>query len=251
MTLMAPLTHDAFLGGKLYLWQPSRGYRAATDPVFLAASVPVEPGQSVLDLGCGAGCAVLCLATRVNGLSLTGVEISPDMAELARRNGDENGHALEVVEGDVRNMPVELRERTFDHVICNPPYFPASGVASPDQLRDRARRDGRGELGAWIDAGLRRLRYRGMLSVIHLTGRLPEILHAVHGRAGSVRICPLAARPDRPAERVIVQCLKGGRAPAELCPPFVVHGPGPHVDGPDTFSPMASAVLRSGEALKI
>ena len=29
------LTHDAFLCGKLHLWQPKQGYRAATDPVHL------------------------------------------------------------------------------------------------------------------------------------------------------------------------------------------------------------------------
>ena len=33
------LTHDAFLGGRIRVWQPARGYRAGTDPVLLAAAV--------------------------------------------------------------------------------------------------------------------------------------------------------------------------------------------------------------------
>ena len=33
------LTRDAFLGGRVTLLQPRRGYRAGTDPVLLAASV--------------------------------------------------------------------------------------------------------------------------------------------------------------------------------------------------------------------
>ncbi|MFM7443793.1 MAG: methyltransferase, partial [Tabrizicola sp.] len=49
------LSDDKFLCGRLRLLQPVRGYRAATDPVLLAAACPAEPGQSVLDLGCGAG----------------------------------------------------------------------------------------------------------------------------------------------------------------------------------------------------
>ena len=82
-------TRDAFLGGKLRLRQPRRGYRAGIDPVLLAASVPARPGQSVLDLGCGAGAAALCLAARVGGLRLAGLERQADYAELARANAAE------------------------------------------------------------------------------------------------------------------------------------------------------------------
>ena len=48
----AELTCDAFLDGRLRLWQPRTGYRAATDPVLLAAFVPARAGQRVLELGC-------------------------------------------------------------------------------------------------------------------------------------------------------------------------------------------------------
>ena len=53
----ADLSCDGFLGGRLKIFQPKSGYRAATDPVFLAAAVPAQAGQSVLELGCGAGVA--------------------------------------------------------------------------------------------------------------------------------------------------------------------------------------------------
>ena len=56
---MSDVTEDAFLGGKLHLKQPRRGYRAGVDPVLLAAAVPAQAGQSVLDLGCGVGAAAL------------------------------------------------------------------------------------------------------------------------------------------------------------------------------------------------
>ena len=55
------LTDDGFLGQRLHILQPRQGYRAATDPVLLAAAVPAQSGQSVLELGCGAGVASLCL----------------------------------------------------------------------------------------------------------------------------------------------------------------------------------------------
>jgi hypothetical protein len=58
-------TEDRLLGGRIRLNQPAAGYRVAIDPVFLAAAVPAEPHQLVLDVGCGAGGAMLCLAARV------------------------------------------------------------------------------------------------------------------------------------------------------------------------------------------
>jgi len=55
-------TEDALLGGRVRLLQAKVGYRAAIDPVLLAAAIPARAGQRVLDLGCGAGAASLCLA---------------------------------------------------------------------------------------------------------------------------------------------------------------------------------------------
>ena len=86
------LSCNEFLGGRVRLWQPLSGYRAGVDPVLLAASVPATAGQTVLELGCGAGAAILCLAARVPGLHLTGVELQPAYADLARRNAAENDH---------------------------------------------------------------------------------------------------------------------------------------------------------------
>ena len=67
------------------------GFIAATDAVLLAAACPAVAGQSVLDLGCGAGAAALCLAARVPEVQLSGLELQPAYAALARRNAAENG----------------------------------------------------------------------------------------------------------------------------------------------------------------
>src|SRR6516225_6411722 len=48
-------TDDAVLGGALRLRQPRRGHRVGHDAILLAASCPLEPGDSVVDLGAGVG----------------------------------------------------------------------------------------------------------------------------------------------------------------------------------------------------
>lgn len=243
------LTRDAFLGGRLTLLQPRTGYRAGIDPVLLAASIDASPGQSVLELGCGAGVALLCLGARVPGLRLTGVELQPFYAELARRNADLNGQEADVVQADLRALPAALRQQTFDHVIANPPYHDRrASTLSGDPGRDLARA-GDTPLADWLAVAARRLKSKGHLTLIQRTARLPEVLTALDGLLGSVIVMPLAARADRPPHLFIVQARKGGRAAFRLCAPLILHAGAHHERDGDDYAPAITAILRSAAKL--
>ncbi|WP_127902669.1 tRNA1(Val) (adenine(37)-N6)-methyltransferase [Solirhodobacter olei] len=247
----ADLSDDGFLGGRLRMLQPRAGYRAATDPVLLAAAVPARAGQRALELGCGAGVATLCLLARQPGVAATGVERQAAYADLARRNAARNGLELEVVAGDLARMPAELRARSFDHVLANPPYFPAGGgTAAADPGRETAQRE-ETPLATWVDAAVRRLRPGGMLTMIQLAERLPDLLIACDGRLGSLTVLPLAPRVGRPAGRVILQARKGGRGAFRLLAPFVIHAGATHDGDRESFTPAARAILREGAALPL
>ena len=248
---MTELTRDAFLGGRLHLWQPVNGYRAGVDPVLLAASVNARAGQAVLELGCGGGTAMLCLGKRVSGLDLTGVEVQERYAALARRNAAETGVAAAVVCADLRDLPPDVRQRQFDHVIMNPPYFDrARGKAAGDIGRDTGR-GGPTPLADWIDVGIRRVAPRGFLTLIQQTGRLHDVLAALHGRLGSVVVQPLAARADRAAHLVLVQARQGGRTPFALAAPLVLHDGPIHKHDAENYTPLVRGILRDGKKLPI
>ena len=245
------LTRDRFLDGRLLVAQPRSGYRAAMDPVLLAAACPARPGQSVLELGCGVGVASLCLGWRVAGLRLTGLELQPEYAALARENAAANGIGLEVVEGDLAAMPHELRGQSFDHVIANPPYFaPASGTAARDAGRERAQRE-ETPLADWVRQGLKRLHPGGTITLIQNADRLADLLAALGAGAGSVTVLPIAPRVGRPAGRVIVQARKGGRGPFRLLAPLVLHEAAHHAADAEDLTSIARSVLRRGEELRI
>lgn len=240
---------DGFLGGRLRIVQPKGGYRAGADAVMLAAACPACPGERVLELGCGAGVALLCLGARVGGLELTGLELQPAHAELARANAARNGIAARILQGDLRRMPGVLRLESFDHVIANPPYF-RSGTAAADPQRGLARHED-APLSQWLDAALRRLRPGGMLTLIHRAERLGAILAGLDGRAGAVTILPIAARAGREAGRVIVQARKGAGAPLRLLSPFVMHARPSHSGDGEDLTEAACAVLRQAAALDL
>jgi tRNA1(Val) A37 N6-methylase TrmN6 len=237
------VTDDRLLGGRVVVRQPATGYRAAVDPVLLAAAVDAQPTARVLDAGCGTGAAAFCLAARVPGVRITGIERNPAMARWAREGVALNDLAarIVVIDGDLAAPPPAFRE-AFDAVMTNPPYA-AAGTPAPDAGRAAAHHESDLDLAAWVAACLGCLKPKGRLVVIHRADRLSELLAAVKPAAGDIRILPIHPRAGEPARRVIVDAGKGRRSPDTLRPALVLHDDG------GAFTPAAQAVLRDAAAL--
>ncbi|MEJ6396736.1 tRNA1(Val) (adenine(37)-N6)-methyltransferase [Yoonia sp. 208BN28-4] len=241
------LTHDAFLGGQVMAWQPARGFRSGIDAVLLAAAVPATKGQTVLELGCGVGVASLCLNARVGDLSMTGVEVQPEYATLARRNCPD----MQVVNADLRNLPADLRQKQFHHVMMNPPYYDRTqGTAAQDKGRDMAL-SGDTPLADWIDVAVRRLAPKGHLTLIQHMTRLPDVLVTLHGRLGSITVMPIMPRPNRAPDLFLLQARHSGRAPFVMRPPLLMHANPTHDGDKESYTKQLQGILRDGAKLDI
>lgn len=245
------LTYDRFLNGKLNIWQPRKGYRAGIDPVLLAASVNAIAGQSILELGCGSGIAALCVEKRVSDLEILGVELQAEYADLARRNAEDNGSDMEVVTSDLADLPRSVRQRSFDHVIANPPYYRRENRTSADDEKRETALAGATPLSVWIDVATRRLKPGGSLTIIQKSDRLQDLLMALDGRLGSLLIKPIAPRVGKSAELVILRAKKGGRAAFRLLAPAILHEGERHVKDGESYTPEFRAILREGASLEI
>ncbi len=242
------LTEDQFLSGRLTLRQPAQGYRAAIDPVILAAAIPARADETALDLGAGVGTAGLCLLTRQLDLAVTALELHPDLAALARENARLNRLAdhFDVIEGDVLAMPTGLVAGSYDHVLCNPPYLAkGQGRASEVSWRGLATEEGDAVLEDWITAALRMARPGGTVTLVHRGDRVPQLLAALHQRAGEIVLAPLWPALGQSAKRVLVRARKGSKAPARVAPGLVLHGE----DG--RFTRAAEVILRDGQAFEL
>jgi tRNA1(Val) A37 N6-methylase TrmN6 len=240
-------TDDRLLGGRVRLLQPRQGYRAAIDPVLLAAAVPLRPGQTALELGLGGGAAALCLLARVPEGKVLGVERDPAQARLARRNARRNGQEarLTVLEGDAADLGLLKDHPPFDHVFANPPYLdPARHDPPTGEGKRRAHVEDEADLARWIATAHRRLKPRGTLTLIHRADRLDRVLAALNKGWGGVTVFPLWPRTANPAKRVIVRAIKGSRAAFALRPGLILHDA-------KGYGEAAQAILRDGAALAV
>ncbi len=239
-------TDDRLLGGRLVFRQPETGYRAAIDPILLAAFTEPARGGSLVELGCGSGAALLCLSYRRPDLRGIGLERDPVAADLCRRNAAENAFddRIDVITADLRSLPEGIARNAHDAVMMNPPYLdPSRHPAPPDRARAGAHSETDTELTAWIAAAHRLLRQGGQLTLIHRADRLDEIIAALMPRFGSFGIVPLWPRAGQAARRILIGARKGGKAPLELGAGLVLH----RDDG--TYTEAARRILEDGMAL--
>jgi tRNA1(Val) A37 N6-methylase TrmN6 len=247
--MKADTTEDALLGGRVKFVQPKCGYRAAIDPLLLAAAVSAKGNKKILDVGIGAGAAALCLAARLPQVQIAGIEIQEELANLARHNAEINGFSgrLEVDHADVLAPPKHLVSGTFDYVMTNPPFVEQGrGQGSPNSSKALANVESSVPLEIWINFCLTMLKHKGTLTMIHRADRMHEVLSALAGQAGEAIVYPLWPGPDKkPSKRFILSCRKGVRTPMLLSTGLILH----QADG--SYTPAAEKILRDGEALDL
>jgi len=243
------VSEDPLLDGRIVLLQPKSGFRAAIDPILLAACVPAGAKDQVLDCGTGTGAAAFALAARVADASVTGIDVQPDLIALARRSAERNGveDRVRFQVMDIAEPPAAFQNQMFDHVMSNPPFLDARhGQVPADAARARATVESTADLAAWIDFMAARLRLGGSLSLIHRHDRRHEIFAHLAADFGDLRCLDLIPVDDgRPVKRTIVQATKGA-APGKVREGrLVLH------DAGGEFTAAARAVLRNAEPLAI
>lgn len=237
-------TEGSLLDGRVRYTQPADGYRTGIEPVLLAASVPAQSGQLVLEAGTGAGAGLLCLAARVPGVCGLGVEIDPAMADLAERNFVANGFdRLAIVAADIADW---RDARMFDHAFSNPPWHDPVDTLSPIARRRLATHSGTVTIESWITAVRLALRPGGSLTLVVPASQL---LRAAMGlqtaKFGQLTLFPLWPKPGRDAKLALIRGYAARQGADRVSPGLVLH----NADG--RFSDDAQSLLRGGTALTL
>jgi tRNA1(Val) A37 N6-methylase TrmN6 len=242
------LTEDAFLGGRLRISQPAKGFRAGLDSVLLGAALGHSAG-ALLDLGAGVGTAALVALAIHPRLVATLVESDPAAAALAMTNLSAN---LLAPRAEVLTLDLTAQGRTraaaglksdrYHSIIANPPYYDRG--TAPSAARARARHADAAALDLWVKTAATHAAPGGEIIFIHIADRLPTLLAAFESRFGAITILPLSPRAGEPAHRILVRGIKGSRAPLTLLASRPLH-----TASGRTFRPEFEAIFRGRDRL--
>lgn len=234
------LTQGTLLDGRIRYAQPRHGYRTGIEPVLLAASIPARPGDRVLEAGCGAAAALLCLLWRIQGLHATGLELDPATAALARENLRANTRAATIETTDVTRAHLPP---IFDHVLANPPWH-ARAATNPPHAR-RAMATHGDALPLWIAVLAAAVAPSGTLTLALPATQAPGAAALLDAAGlGQATLLLLTPKPGRPPKLALLQARHG---PTRVIhhSPLVLHAP----DGP--YTPELNAILRDGAPILI
>jgi tRNA1Val (adenine37-N6)-methyltransferase len=221
------LTCDSLFKGRLTCCQHRTGYRFSVDAVLLAHFFNPAPTENILDLGTGCGVIPLILAYRRTELRLTGLELQPGLAGLARRNVEANGYAERIVirEGDLREIKEIFQPGEFQRVLCNPPYHKLEAGRQNLESEQAAARH---ELNADIEAVARAtgwlLHKGGKADLVYPAERLATLLTSLRRHdLEPKRLQMVHSYPGGLGKLALVEAQKGSGEELDVLPPFFIY----------------------------
>ena len=120
----------------LKIIQSTKLYRFTSDPVILANFVKAKKTDRLLDIGTGSGIIPILVCHKTNLKSAVGVELQPEMADMATRSVELNALSDKIT---IQNVDIKdfKSVHVFDIVTCNPPYKKC-GTCKPNEEKSKA-----------------------------------------------------------------------------------------------------------------
>ena len=218
---------DDLRRGNLRILQRPDGFCFGMDSVLLAAFAAERAGiGAAADLGTGSGVLPLLICARVPGIHFDGVELQPDVADMAARSMRINHmeDRIRIHSLDLRDAPRMLGHANYRLVVANPPYGqPGGGMESPDAARRVARQEGEADLHALCRAAGALLQNGGRFDVVFPAPRLLMLLDAMReARVEPKRIKLVHPRWGSAPGQALVEGIKGAKPMLHFLPPLYV-----------------------------
>ena len=249
MELDLNITEDQILNKAIHIKQPKNGFRVGSDSVLLAASVPADKAESVIDVGSGVGAISLCVAYRCPEVHLTAIEKYKQNVELFRENIIKNNMIgrISLFEGSLENLPKGFQGKKFQHVVTNPPFWEAGKNFLPEnESRRNSSHEGKVLLNEWVSLSIKFVQPGGSITIIVPESRSLEVLSLLRSHLSTVFALPLVPRLGLPPKRWILQGWAVEIKSFMIYEPFQLH-----TEKGSGYTDAAEEVLRGGEALKL
>jgi len=225
--------------------QSESNFRFGMDAVLLSGFARVKRGEIAVDLGTGTGIIPILLEAKTEGKHFYGLELQPEMAEMASRSVrlNELTEKIDIINGDICSLLPESTVGSIDMlkalygkvnvVTSNPPYMKAEhGLKNPEDAKAIARHEVKCSLSDVCEAASRLLCSGGRFYMVHRPLRLPEIISEMKRfKMEPKRIKPVYPFIDKEANMVLIEAVRNAAPECRLEKPVIVYKePGKYTD---------------------
>ncbi len=211
----------------LKIIQNPQGFCFGIDAVLLSSFVQVKKGSKVADLGCGTGIISILLSGKTEAASITGMEIQPDVAEMADRSVQMNGiqDRVRIVNADLKQAPELFGLSSMDAVVTNPPYrTKGCGMVNPDNAKAISRHEILCSLEDIVRVSRDLLKPGGKLFMVHRPDRLTDIIYGLRNyKLEPKKIRFVHSQISTPPNLVLIEALRGGNPHLKIDKPLIIY----------------------------
>ena len=164
--------------GKGFFVNVSPHHTFGTDAVLLSHFANPKKKDRLVDLGTGCGIIPFLMLRDGNLISATGVDISEEATDLAKKTVEElQLKNFTVINSDLKELKGKVEFGCHTLITCNPPYkAPNAGLKNPDKVEMVARHEVACTLEDIVTVGAKLLQTGGRFCMCHRPERLSEIM---------------------------------------------------------------------------
>lgn len=208
---------DQLYSQNIKIIQSEDVFSFSLDAVLLANFVKINRSNKnqIVDLCAGNGAVGLFVSNKTKA-KITGVEIQPELADMAKRSINLNGleNQIDVINDDLNDVNKYISKDSIDIVMVNPPYFPDhfDSKKNPNQHLAIARHEIKTNLHQVVKKSSDLLKTGGKLYLVYRPDRLYELMDELNSNRLAIKHLQfIYPKKNTRANMVLVSAIKDGK----------------------------------------
>ena len=197
-----------------------------TDAYLLSAFMIPKPSKVGAELGCGSGVISLLALTKKKCASIYGIEVQPEIADIAKRNAQLNKiDGFKVISKDLREINASTLGGEVDFVFSNPPYMKADGgKENKNEQKNISRHEVFGNIDDFCACAKRILKHGGDFYLVYRPDRLPDLIYALRSNnLEPKRLTFIHKNIDTPPSLLLISAKMGGKSGLVIEKPIYIY----------------------------
>ena len=218
---------DLELNG-LKIIQNKNGFCFGMDSVLLSDfAKEIKKNSTILDMGTGTGILGILLSAKTQDTKITGVEIQPEVAQMAQRSVQLNHleERIDIICKDIKELKKIYETQSLDAIVTNPPYKKkGTGGINENEAKLISRHEITANLEDFISIASYLLKDQGSIYMVHSPERLADIMTSLRKYKLEPKVIKFVhPNQEKEPNLILVKAIKNARPFLKVEKPIYIY----------------------------